>query len=474
MAISSYLKTFPNFMVLGDKLVIREKSKRTHKDLVALHNLLSSHILENDVNEFLNKQEASNLIPATDDYVEFCEKIKTLQTTEKYGRKRILFLLRENKIYLFKTELTPYFIPVISYRSEHNEVIEFLKNHFQITLPLSEGGPDVKIFYSERESSVYNNFIWDIPSCFLETLLAAIHCDIAKEPYYKMFRIPKANGTLRTIYAPNEKIKSALRKVNAMLQSIYDSRNESFQVAYKKGKSIVDNALPHKNNKYCVKIDIKDFFPSCKKEMVRKYLEFAFRDMYHDEIFDKFLDIITIEGGLFIGSPVSGTLANAIISKAVGYVKHCCDECGIEFTVYADDMSFSSGSFIAKDFPEKIFKMAFETYSLDDSLKINSEKTHGMIGFKRHITGVSFDGENTPVVRREKYREMRTILDHLSKTGETTIPFNVIRGRFEFIANIDRSEKIVRLVEKYKDTIEKFHLLNIKKFYEKRGRTCTD
>ena len=44
-------------MVLGDKLVIREKSKRTHKDLVALHNLSSSHILENDVDEFLNKQK---------------------------------------------------------------------------------------------------------------------------------------------------------------------------------------------------------------------------------------------------------------------------------------------------------------------------------------------------------------------------------------------------------------------------------
>ena len=52
MAISSYLKTFPNFMVLGNKLIIREKIKRTHKDLVALHNLLSAHILENDVDEF--------------------------------------------------------------------------------------------------------------------------------------------------------------------------------------------------------------------------------------------------------------------------------------------------------------------------------------------------------------------------------------------------------------------------------------
>lgn len=194
-----------------------------------------------------------------------------------------------------------------------------------------------------------------------------------------------------------------------------------------------------------------------------------FRGIINEKTKKRFMNIITINDGLFIGSPVSGTLANAIISKPVQYVKRCCDHCGIVFTVYADDMTFSSGTFINKELPEKLFKTAFAEYGMESDFTINSKKTHGMIGCKRHITGVSFNGENEPVVKRLKYRELRTFLDYLEKGKEISIPMQVLKGKFSFITSVDRSEKMRALIKRYEAIIVKYNLLNIAKYNEKGG-----
>ena len=44
---------------------------------------------------------------------------------------------------------------------------------------------------------------------------------------------------------------------------------------------------------------------------------------------------------VFIGSPVSGTLANVAISNAVQYMNNICKKHGMKLSVYADDISFS-------------------------------------------------------------------------------------------------------------------------------------
>ena len=96
-------------------------------------------------------------------------------------------------------------------------------------------------------------------------------------------------------YAPNDEIKVPLQHLNHLLQSVYDKRNIDFQVAYKKGKSVYDNAKIHEGNKYVFNIDLKDFYPSCKRDLVRKYISFLFNGALNkSELIETFLDIILI------------------------------------------------------------------------------------------------------------------------------------------------------------------------------------
>lgn len=393
--------------------------------------------------------------PVTNSYVEFCNALIRLNAKTE---KNIVLVFYKERITVLFSEYSYVMKHLVTFQPENKKMYDFLKKHFNPNLSTSVS----KISYAFRVSTVHSNFAWDLPPSIFEVFLAAIECETEGTPFYNKFQIKKHNGKMRTIYAPDERIKSALRKVNKILQIAYDDRNSDFQVAYKAGKSIKDNASPHRNNKYIMKVDISDFFPSCKKDMVKKYIEFLFKGKNtHPDLIERFLNIITVDDGLFIGSPVSGTLANVIISGAVNHIHNICNKYDITFTVYADDMCFSSVKYLSKEFVESIFKLAFEEYNLD-TLKINPEKTHGGTGTNRHITGISFNQTSQTVCRRSKYRELRAVLHSLSQGKEVPQPLQSIRGKIAFMMMVDESEKIFNLLVKYREVVEANHLYKFK------------
>jgi RNA-directed DNA polymerase len=272
---------------------------------------------------------------------------------------------------------------------------------------------------------------------------------------------------VREIYAPDENVKTALKRVNNILTKTYESRNISFQVAYKTGKSIVDNADPHKKNNFMVKIDISNFFPSCKRELVKKYLRFMFLKS-EERLLDEFLDIILVNDALVIGAPISGIIANTIISAPVAMMKKRCDKCGVAFTVYADDMTFSSETFLRKEFVQDIFTECMTIYKLNDYFKINPEKIVGISAHRRRVTGVSINVKDELCVRRRMYREARSILEHISHDKPVTYNKHEISGKLAFITMVENSAKVNALLEKYKDIIISEKLMS-EKTLEKRG-----
>ena len=72
----------------------------------------------------------------------------------------------------------------------------------------------------------------------------------------KDLKKPAAEVKMRKITAPHEDIKGALKEVNKILQYVFDRTNDTFQVAYKKGKNIVNNAEPHTEFNYMFKVDV--------------------------------------------------------------------------------------------------------------------------------------------------------------------------------------------------------------------------
>ena len=84
---------------------------------------------------------------------------------------------------------------------------------------------------------------------------------------YVEFTIKKKSGGLRTIHAPVGSLKIIQQCLNHIFQCIYTPSIAAHGFII--GKSIVTNASLHCNKFYVYNIDLKDFFPSVQRIVVK-------------------------------------------------------------------------------------------------------------------------------------------------------------------------------------------------------------
>ena len=193
---------------------------------------------------------------------------------------------------------------------------------------------------------------------------------------YVQFMIPKHSGGYRTISAPNPALKSAqtqaLQHMNKVSTAMH---NAAF--AYVKQRSCKDALTVHQENgsNWFMKIDLKNFFPSCNSEFVKTQLKKVFPYCLATENELSWLyDICFLDDALPQGAPTSPMLTNLIMipldheinKQLFNYDKH-----RFVYTRYADDILIScKETFNVKEITgvlEEIFK--------DTPLKINKDKT---------------------------------------------------------------------------------------------------
>lgn len=397
--------------------------------------------------------------PILKSYEAFIKVIRN-STSEKMAGE-YLIIYNDKKFYVFKS---------IQYRRSLNFVAvyepenDYMREYLRKLLRMDDYKNSTIL-----DSSYHNHFAFITTWQILQLLLAKAYIESKGEKPFESFKKPKKSGGMRTIYAPNEKIKLALRDLNSLLQQVYDNRNDEFQIAYKKKKNVKSGAKLHTEHKYVFNLDLHDFYPSCKRELVEKYTAFLYAFSFNRQfIVDEFFSVILINDGLFIGSPISGTLANVIISNAVKYMNNICNKMDITVSVYADDISFSSNKFIVKDFILDVFNQAFSKYGLSEYFTINEKKSVGFTGCKRKITGVAINNDNKITVPRHYFRMLRTMIDHLAK-GEN-IDVMALRGKIAYASMIDDSGKIYNYLMKYQSIVKQYNLCSDEKLKDLQER----
>lgn len=80
------------------------------------------------------------------------------------------------------------------------------------------------------------------------------------QKHYKLIMLRKKNGGLRYIHSPDKDLKHA--QVQILKKVLNNIEVSQYATAYIKGKKLKDNASPHINHKYLLKMDITDFFGS--------------------------------------------------------------------------------------------------------------------------------------------------------------------------------------------------------------------
>lgn len=236
---------------------------------------------------------------------------------------------------------------------------------------------------------------------------------------YKTFYIPKKNGKLREISAPNRNLKDILYYLNMMLGEVYQASPSA--MGFVKGRSIVDNAKLHIGQNYVLNLDLSDFFTSISQSRVCKRLQLA--------PFNFNEDVAKIISGLCCkkvvkdqkkgyalpqGAPTSPLLTNAVCDFLDKKLRRLSFSHGVKYSRYADDMTFSSMHNVYQE--DSDFMKSLFSFIEEERFTVNPEKTRlQKRGERQEVTGLTV---NDKVNTAHKYtRELRNILYMWEKYG---------------------------------------------------------
>ena len=155
---------------------------------------------------------------------------------------------------------------------------------------------------------------------------------------YHEFEIDKKDGVeKRRITAPDKRIKEIQARVLFLLQRV---KRPEWLISGEKGKCYIDNGMKHIQSNYFLTIDIKKFYDNCEREYVFRF--FKDKLMMAGDLAGICTDIVTYEGGIPTGCPTSQILAFYAYEDMFKEISGVASENGCVFSVYVDDMTFSS------------------------------------------------------------------------------------------------------------------------------------
>ena len=111
-------------------------------------------------------------------------------------------------------------------------------------------------------------------------------------------------------------------------------------ISGEKGKCYIDNGKSHLNSNYFLTMDIKKFYDNCSREYV--FLFFKNRLMMAGDLAGLCTDIVTYDGGIPTGCPTSQIIAYYAYESMFNEIYRVACKYGCKYTVYVDDMTFSS------------------------------------------------------------------------------------------------------------------------------------
>ena len=282
--------------------------------------------------------------------------------------------------------------------------------------------------------------------------------NIKTDNLYNSFTIPKKNGGERVIHAPKKELKFLQKKLSNVLWECYlesiesKSKDKNFKTpvlshAFEKGKSIITNSQMHRNKKYILNIDLKNFFDSFNFGRVRGFFIKDKDFTVSPEIATVIAQIACYQGKLPQGAPSSPIITN-LISRILDYgIAKIAKKYRFTYSRYADDMTFSTNRELnsnklraSKELDN--FLTELEEVIISSGFEINPKKTRLSNNMQRQeVTGLVVNKKIN--VKREYIKNTRAMAFQLYKDGAFEIDkkpgtINQLTGRFAFIFQIDQ------------------------------------
>lgn len=263
----------------------------------------------------------------------------------------------------------------------------------------------------------------------------AYHRDASGGDHYSRFTIPKRRkGGVRVISSPKKRLRVAQGWLLVSLLEKLPVHDAA--MAFRPGRSVVDNAARHAGQTVVVRVDLKDFFPSIRLPRVKR----LFQAFGYNEGVATILALlatetprvaVTLDGQrrfaaigprcLPQGACTSPAITNLLCRRLDARLTGMATASGFIYTRYADDLVFSHP---AKEAPVGMMLSLLRRIVEEEKLTVNEDKTTILRPHQRQaVTGLVVNGgvgakaDGTPRVSRRDLRRFRSFLHHCETEG---------------------------------------------------------
>ncbi len=244
------------------------------------------------------------------------------------------------------------------------------------------------------------------------TLLECINNDL-----YTEFSISKKKGGTRLISAPQTPLIQTQNQLNNLIKAVYYSYKPACAHGFiykptdvNETHNIASNALPHVAKKFVMNIDLEDYFPSIKASRVRKLFKSKYFQ-FNDDLALTLALLLTRNGSLPTGAPTSPVVANLITMPLDKELMKYCLINNINYTRYADDLTFSTNEFIADETIAQI-----KAIIVKHKFTVNEKKFRIQSAMRQQkVTGLVVNQKVN--VDRKYIKQIRAMLHHTKTEG---------------------------------------------------------
>lgn len=257
---------------------------------------------------------------------------------------------------------------------------------------------------------------------------------------YKLHYIEKRHGRgKRLIAQPTAEIKLLQRW--AVEKYVTQLPIHKAATAYRSGVSIKDHAAVHAANRYLLKLDFQDFFPSILGTHFLMHLKSHMKISEEDANllmrllfrFDREMQDYVLS----IGAPSSPAVSNTVMYDFDNALTNFCKAHDIIYTRYADDLALSTSKPKVLDDTFQFVKqlcreMPYPRLQLNDAKTVFTSKKH-----RRQLTGLILTNEGKASLGREKKRLIRSMAHRFSLNQLSQDQILHLRGLLAFAFSIE-------------------------------------
>ena len=261
--------------------------------------------------------------------------------------------------------------------------------------------------------------------------------------YYQSWKDKKG----RELFSGNTEI----RKIHKRLVTLFDIKKTDYLKSGTKKQSSITNAKEHEENNFFLFLDIQSFYPSITDKLIKKRLILDYKQSgsvasFISNIVTVPQEKINFDKALVTGSPLSQHFIYVINKKMFDELEELAKKEKMTFTVYVDDIAFSSKIIISHSFFNKVFNI-IKKYQFN----IHKNKTfRGTFSSKSHITGIQITKNGFRLMDKHKEKILTLVCKILKH--------NLEKDKKSLIGILNYALQVNKGYSKYRYIVEKYLL----------------